>query len=164
MARDADAIPDETKTYGTDILGCPRRLLYPMDAERQTRKIIQYEILRCRTREGASDEDREVLREIALDGMEECPAYFGAFPPPSMMPYGHAVRYKTLMNSASRIQTDVPATALTIAYPIRDEVFSEYVMRLARAIRMASTVCFFPGRAICVALFDLERTYAAIRA
>ena len=119
VARDAETIPDEAKTHGTDIPGCPGYLLYPMDAERQTRKIIQYEILRYRTREGASDEDRETLRETALDGMEECPAYFGAFPPPETTPYGHIVRYKVLMNGVFWIQTDAPATALAVAYPIQ---------------------------------------------
>ena len=49
--RNADAIPNEAKAYGAEIPDCPGYLLYPMDAERQTRKIIQYEILRYRTRE-----------------------------------------------------------------------------------------------------------------
>ena len=43
VARDAESIPDEAKSYGTDIPGCPKYLLYPLDAERQERKIIQYE-------------------------------------------------------------------------------------------------------------------------
>ena len=33
VARDAETIPDEAKTYGTDIPGCPGYLLYPMDAQ-----------------------------------------------------------------------------------------------------------------------------------
>ena len=59
------------------------------------------------------------MRETALDGMEECPAYFGAFPPPETTPYGHIVRYKVLMNGVFWIQTDAPATALAVAYPIQ---------------------------------------------
>ena len=141
VARDAETIPDEAKAYGTAIPGCPQYLLYPMDAERQTRKIIQYEILRYRTREGASNEEREALREIALDGMEECPAYFGTFPPPETTPYGHTVRYKVLMNGAFWIQTDAPATALAVAYPIWDDAFSEYAMSLAEATRTGLAVC-----------------------
>ena len=163
VARDAEAIPNEAKTYGTDIPDCPGYLLYPMDAERQTRKIIQYEILRYRTREGASDEDRETLRETALDGMEECPAYFGTFPPPTRTPYGHTARYKTLMNGVFWIQTDTPATALAVAYPIRDEAFSEYAMRLAQGDADGFGCLFFPERAICLAVFELGRTYCAMR-
>ena len=164
VARDAEAIPDEAKTYGTDIPGCPGYLLYPMDAERQTRKIIRYEILRYRTREGASDEDREALRETALDGMEENPEYFGFFPCPNMTPYGHTARYKTLINGVFWIQTDAPATALAVAYPIRDDAFSEYAMPLAEGDAEGWGCLFFPERAICLALFDLGRTYVAIRA
>ena len=163
VARDTDAIPDEAKTYGTDIPGCPGYLLYPMDAERQTRKIIQYEILRYRAREGASDEDRETLRETALDGMEECPEYFGAFPPPPMTPYGHTVRYKVLMNGVFWIQTDAPATALAVAYPIWDDAFSEYAMKLAQGDADGFGYLFFPETAICLAVFELGRTYRAMR-
>ena len=158
VARDAESIPDEAKSYGTDIPGCPEYLLYPMDAERQTRKIIQYEILRCRMREGVSDEDREALRETALDGMEENPEYFGFFPCPNMTPYGHTARYKTLTN-----QTDCLETALAVAYPIWDDAFSSYVMELAQGDADGFGYLFFPERAICLAVFELGRTYRAMR-
>ena len=161
--RNADAIPNEAKAYGAEIPDCPGYLLYPMDAQRQTRKIIQYETLRYRMRSGFTDGDREKLREIALDGMEECPEYFGAFPPPTRAPYGHTVRYKTLMNGVFWIQTDAPATALAVAYPIWDDAFSEYAMKLARGDADGFGYLFFPERAICLALFELGRTYADIR-
>ena len=164
VARNAESIPDEAKSYGTDIPGCPGYLLYPMDAERQVRKIIQYEILRYQMREGVSDGDRETLRETALDGMGECPAYFGAFPPPPMTPYGHTARYKVLMNGVFWIQTDCLDSALAIAYPIWDDAFSEYAMKLAQGDADGFGYLFFPERAICLALFELGRTYAAIRA
>ena len=159
----ADAIPNEAKAYGAEIPDCPGYLLYPMDAERQVRKIIQYEILRYRMREGASDADRETLRETALDGMEECPAYFGTFPPPSVTPYGHTARYKTLMNGVFWIQTDAPATALAVAYPIWDDAFSKYAMKLAQGDADGFGYLFLPERAICLALFELGRTYAAMK-
>ena len=134
-----------------------------MDAERQTRKIIQYEILRYRTREGASDEDRESLRETALDGMEENPEYFGFFPCPNMMPYGHTARYKTLTNGVFWFQTDCLETALAVAYPIWDDAFSEYVMRMAQGDADGFGYLFFPERAICLAVFELGRTHRAMR-
>ena len=163
VARDAEAIPNEAKSYGTDIPGCPGYLLYPMDAERQTRKIIQYEILRCRMREGVSDEDREALRETALDGMEENPEYFGFFPCPNMTPYGHTARYKTLTNGVFWFQTDCLETALAVAYPIWDDAFSSYVMELAQGDADGFGYLFFPERAICLAVFELGRTYRAMR-
>ena len=163
VARDGEAIPDEAKAYGMDIAGCPKYLLYPLDAERQVRKIIQYEIMRHKMRESASDEDREALRETALDGMEECPAYFGSFPPPETTPYGHTVRYKVLMNGAFWIQTDAPATALAVAYPIWDEAFSDYAMKLSQGDADGFGYLFFPERAICLAVFELGRTYRAMR-
>ena len=163
VARDAEAIPDEAKAYGTDIPGCPQHLLYPMDAERQVRKIIRYEIMRYRTQKGMSEADREALRETALDGMEECPEYFGAFPPPSMTPYGHTVRYKVLINGVFWLQTDCLDNALAIAYPIWDDAFSEYAMKLAQGDADGFGYLFFPERAICLAVFELGRTYRAMR-
>ena len=161
--RDADAIPNEAKAYGGEIPDCPGYLLYPMDAQRQTRKIIQYEIMRYRMRESASDADRETLRETALDGMEERPEYFGTFPPPTLTPYGHTARYKVLMNGVFWIQTDAPATALAVAYPIWDDAFSEYAMSLAEGDADGFGCLFFPERAICLAVFELGRTYCAMR-
>ena len=68
------------------------------------------------------------------------------------------------MNGAFWIQTDAPTIALAVAYPIWDDAFSEYAMRLAEGDTDGFDCLFFPERAICVALFDLGRTYAAIRA
>ena len=162
--RETDAISNEAKSYGAEIPDCPQYLLYPMEYEKRVRKIIQYETLRYRMKDGVSDEDREKLRETALDGMEECPAYFGAFPPPPMTPYGHTARYKVLMNGVFWIQTDCLDSALAIAYPIWDDAFSEYAMKLAQGDADGFGYLFFPERAICLALFELGRTYAAIRA
>ena len=119
--------------------------------------------MRYRAREGMSDADRETLRETALDGMEECPAYFGAFPPPSMTPYGHTARYKTLTNGVFWFQTDCLETALAVAYPIWDDAFSEYVMRMAQGDADGFGYLFFPEQAICLAVFELGRTYRAMR-
>ena len=163
VARDAEIISNEAKTYGTDIPSCPGYLLYPLDAERRTRKIIQYEILRYRTREGASDGDREALRETALDGMEECPEYFGKFPVPVMTPYGHTARYKTLMNGVFWLQTDCLDDALAVAYPVWDDIFSDYAMNLAQGDADGFGYLFFPETAICLAVFELGRTYHAMR-
>ncbi|MBQ6206231.1 MAG: hypothetical protein IJK52_04030 [Oscillospiraceae bacterium] len=163
VEKDADAIPAEAKAYGTAIPGCPDYLLYPMDAERQTRRKIQYEIRRHRMRESVSDGDRESLRETALDGMEECPEYFGAFPPPETTPYGHLVRYKVLMNGVFWFQTDRLETAMAVAYPVWDDVFSPYVMGRAQGDAEGFGCLFFPEEAICLAVFELGRTYRAMR-
>ena len=47
--------------------------------------------------------------------------------------------------------------------PIWDDAFSEYAMKLARGDADAFGCLFFPERAICLALFELGRTYADIR-
>ena len=163
VARDAEAVPDEAKAYGTEIPGCPEYLLYPMDAERQVRRIIQYEMRRYQMRESVSDGDRESLRETALDGMEECPEYFGAFPVSETTPYGHLVRYKILMNGVFWLQTDCLKTAMAVAYPIWDDVFSPYVMGQAQGDADGFGCLFFPDEAICLAVFELGRTYRAMR-
>lgn len=158
-----DAIPAGAKAYGTAISECPDYLLYPMDAERQTRRIIQYEIRRHRMRESVSNEDRNSLRETALDGMEECPEYFGAFPPPETTPYGRLVRYKVLMNGVFWLQTDRLETAMAVAYPVWDDVFSPYVMGQAQGDADGLGYLFFSEEAICLAVFELGRTYHAMR-
>ena len=163
VEKDTDAIPAEAKAYGTAIPGCPEYLLYPMDAERQVRKIIQYEMRRHRMRESVSEEERESLRETALDGMEECPEYFGAFPPPETTPYGHLVRYKVLMNGVFWLQTDRLKTAMAVAYPVWDDVFLPYVMGRAQGNADGFDCLFFPEEAICLAVFELGRTYRAMR-
>ena len=84
--RDTDSIPNEAKAYGAAIPDCPQYLLYPMEYENRVRKTIQFEALRYRMKNGVSDAGKNELREIALDGMEERPEYFGTFPPPSMTP------------------------------------------------------------------------------
>ena len=161
--RNADAIPTEAKAYGAEIPDCPGYLLFPMEREDGVRKIIQYEALRYRMRESASDADRETLRETALDGMEECPEYFGKFPVPVMTPYGHTARYKTLTNGVFWLQTDCAETALAVAYPVWDDIFSDYVMKLAQGDADGFGYLFFPERAICLAVFELGRTYRAMR-
>ena len=67
------------------------------------------------------------------------------------------------MNGVFWIQTDAPATALAVAYPIRDEAFSEYAMKLAQGDADGFGCLFFPERAICLAVFELGRTYRAMR-
>ena len=114
-------------------------------------------------RQNVSDGDRESLRETALDGMEECPEYFGAFPPPETTPYGHLVRYKVLMSGVFWLQTDSLETALAVAYPIWDDVFSAYVMGRAQGDADGFGCLFFPEDAICLAVFELGRTYRAMR-
>ena len=161
--RDTDSIPNEAKAYGAAVPDCPQYLLYPMEYENRVRKIIQYEALRYRMKNGVSDADRESLREIALDGMEERPEYFGALPAPTETPYGHTARYKTLTNGVFWLQTDCAETALAVAYPVWYDIFSPYVMEKAQGDADGFSYLFFPEKAICLALFELGRTYADMR-
>ena len=112
---------------------------------------------------GVSDADKNELREIALDGMEERPEYFGVLPAPTETPCGHTARCKTLMNGVFWLQTDCAETALAVAYPIWDDIFSDYVMKLSQGGADGFGCLFFPERAICLAVFELGRTYRAMR-
>ena len=141
--RDTDSIPNEAKAYGAAVPDCPQYLLYPMEYENRVRKIIQYEALRYRMKNGVSDADRESLREIALDGMEERPEYFGALPAPTETPYGHTARYKTLTNGVFWLQTDCTETALAVAYPVWYDIFSPYVMEKAQGDADGFSYLFF---------------------
>ena len=95
------------------------------------------------------------------DGMKECPEYFGAFP----TPYGQLIRYKVLMNGLFWLQTDRLITAMAVAYPVPvwDDVFSSYVMGQAQGDADGFGCLFFPEEAICLAVFELGRTYRAMR-
>ena len=168
VERDAETISDEAKAYGFKIPQFPQYLLYPMDQEGRTSKAIQYEIQRYRVRNGDPEtDDWFALREIALDGMEELPEYFGAFPVPTTTPYGQAVRYKTLINGVFWIETDRCEHTLAVVYPIWDGVFSKYVMRLSVSGMENSDgflYLFFPEKAMCLALFELSKIHTKIRA
>ena len=161
--RETDAISNEAKSYGAEIPDCPQYLLYPMEYGKRVRKIIQYEASRYRMKNGVSDADKNELREIALDGMEERPEYFGVLPAPTETPCGHTARCKTLMNGVFWLQTDCAETALAVAYPIWDDIFSDYVMKLSQGGADGFGCLFFPERAICLAVFELGRTYRAMR-
>ena len=166
--RDAKDISKEAKAYGIKLPYFPQYLLYPADQERQTRKVIQYEIQRYRMRNGDPEtDDWFSLREIALDGMEETPEYFGAYPAPTTTPYGQTVRYKSLMNGVFWIETDRCKRMLAVAGPIWEDVFSEYVMKLSVSgmeNKDGFLYLFLPEKAMCLAVFELSEVYPEMRA
>ena len=111
--------------------------------------------------------DKNALRETALYGAEDCPEYFGAYPVSADTPYGHTMRYKTLMNGVFWVETDECKRTLTVSWPLWLDSFSRYTMRLAKYESDSKGeddvgYLFFPEEAISLALFELRRTYSAI--
>ena len=168
VERNTGIISAEAKTYGVEVLECPQYLIYLMDRERQIRRIIDYEVQMYRLRTCSPLADKNALRETALYGAEDCPEYFGAYPAPIETPYGHTMRYKTLMNGAFWVETDECKRTLTVSWPLWLDSFSRYTMRLAKYESNSKGkddvgYLFFPEEAISLALFELRRTYPAIR-
>ena len=104
--RDTDSISTEAKAYGVEIPECPQYLLYPMDQERQIRRIIDYEVQMHRIRSHSPLADKNALLEAALYGAEDFPEYFEPYPAPPETPFGHTTRYKTLINGVFWLETD----------------------------------------------------------
>ena len=168
IAKNADSISAEAKRYGLEVPECPQYLIYPMDQARQVRRIIEYEVQLFRMKQNPETADRRSLRETALYGMEDCPEYFGLYPVPIQTPYGYTVRYKTLMNGVFRIETDRCLTVLAVSFPIWEDLFSRYIIKLANCENVHSDkdgfgYLYFPDKAVCPAIFELGRTYRELR-
>ena len=168
VSRDTDIISAEAKAYGVEIPECPQYLLYPMDQEHQVRRIIEYEMQTYWIRNHSPLADKNALLEVALYGAEDFPEYFEPYPAPPETPFGHTTRCKTLINGVFWLETDECQRALAISWPFWLDSFSRYVMRLAKREKDGTDedaigYLFFPEQTIPLALFELRRTYSAMR-
>ena len=169
--QDTDTIPQAAKAYGQSIEGVPGCLLYPFEHNAEGRRIIEYETQRFHMKTHPSEEARRKLREAAAYGMEQCPQYFGPFPPPVDTPLGHVIRCKALINGVFWEETDAAKAIIAVAYPRWLDVFSAYVMRYAvRVGRDADgntdtafeSLCF-QEESMPIVLFELQRYYGELR-
>ena len=102
------------------------------------------------------------LSDAAMEGMELCPAYFGAFPVPPYTPWGWTLRHRALDNGIYWIETSQCKTVLAVCHPIWESEFSEYVIQAGKMLASESSdgdktlgYLFFDENASCTAVFEL---------
>ena len=161
------AVSDTAKSYGHPLGEITSCLLYPCSTEINGRKILDYEIQRYFIKNHLPEADNRELRDAAAYGKETCPEYFGAFHPPVDTPFGHIVRYISLMNGVFWAETDTLEALIVVAYPCWLDVFTNYVLKFAARVgrdEEAKTdatfeyLCF-PEKVFPLVLFELQRYY-----
>ena len=164
----ADApIPQEARSYGMENAVLPGFLFYEYEGQDGAWKIIKYEILKYRVKNRLPLEEFDDLHTAALFGAELCPAYFGAYPVPSLTPWGYTTRHKTIHNGVYWIETDQCVSALAVSYVMHDD-FSELVIALStlndydkeRGLDKTMGPLFFREEVMCLPLLELLQTYS----
>jgi hypothetical protein len=137
-------------------------LAYKIEDVTSGQKIIEYEV--CKFHAGAkpAPSDRTKLRQLAMDGMEVNPDYFGTYPVPFVTPWGHTLRHKSIDNGVYWIETDQCRRILALCYVLHDEL-SEAARKLAvqnsrdKELGLDHTMgyLFFTQEASCIPIFEL---------
>lgn len=122
--KSASAISKEAKTYGQQLLNFPRILLYQMYGKDGGWKIISYEIEKYRAQNCCSIQKKFSLLELAWEGMEIHPEYFGSYPVPVTTPWGYTVRHKSISNGVYWLETDQCKQAVAVYRGMCDDLSS----------------------------------------
>ena len=111
-------ISREALALGRSLEGIPG-LLYPIDPPDEGGwTAILYELCKNQFRHGSPAFESWSLSDAAMEGMELCPACFGAFPVPPYTPWGWTLRHKALDNGVYWLETSQHKTALAVCYQI----------------------------------------------
>lgn len=116
-------VTEEARQYGKPVPGHPELCLFVYESPDFHWKVIEYEILRYRTKNKLPLGKFDDLHTAAVYGMEVCPAYFGSYPVPAVTPWGYTARHSTIHNGVYWIETDRCVPALMNAVWAR---FPEY--------------------------------------
>ena len=122
--KSASAISKEAKTYGQRLADCPKVLFYQIYGNDSCWKIISYEIEKYRAKNLCSIPGSPSLLEIAWEGMEIHPEYFGCYPVPAATPWGYTVRHKSISNGVYWLETDQCRQAVAIYRGMCDDLSS----------------------------------------
>lgn len=155
-------ISREARTLGRPLDRSPG-LLYPIDPPKEGAwTAIVYELRKHEIAHGVPVTSGWTLADAAMEGMELCPSYFGAFPVPPRTPWGWTFRHRALDNGIYWIETSQCKAVLAVCQPIWSSELSEGVTQAGRTlgcvrVRDDQEFCylFFEGKAICVAVFEL---------
>lgn len=157
-------VTEEARQYGKPAPGHPELRLFVYESPDFHWKVIEYEILRYRQKNGLPPGELDNLHSAAVYGMEVCPAYFGPYPVPAVTPWGYTARHKTIHNGVYWIETDRCVPALAVCYVIQHD-FSNTVRSLStltaydrdRGLDETMGSVFFRGDDICLPILELMR-------
>ena len=157
-------ISKEARQYGKPVSEHPELRLFERESGDCHWMVIEYEILRYRTKNKLPLGEFDSLRTASAFGMEVCPEYFGTYPVPSLTPWGYTARHKTIHNGVYWIETDQCVSTLAVCCVIRDD-FSKAVLDLSETTEydrehgLDQTIgyIFFRGDDICLPLLELVR-------
>lgn len=161
LVLDSAPISQEARALGQSLDGIPG-LLYainPPDEGGWT--AITYELCKYRAAHGIPLPEGWSLADAAMEGMELCPSYFGAFPVPPRTPWGWTLRHKALDNGIYWIETSQYQTVLAICNPIWSTEFSDGVTRAGKKLSYGEDdhegldYLFFDYETSCTAIFEL---------
>lgn len=154
-------ITREARALGRPLDGIPG-LLYPIDPPDEGGwTAILYELCKNQFRHGSPAFESWSLADAAMEGMELCPAYFGAFPVPPYTPWGWTLRHKALDNGVYWLETSQCKTVLAVCCQIWSTEFSDGVIRAGKKLPRDKTgdveldYLFFEKGASCAAIFEL---------
>lgn len=124
VLKSASAVSKEAKTYGRQLPDLPEILFYQMYGDDGGWKIISYEIEKYRRKNRCSIPEGPSLLEIAWEGMEIHPEYFGSYPVPVETPWGYTVRHKVISNGVYWLETAACRQVIAIYRGMCDDLSS----------------------------------------
>ena len=148
----ASMIPPGVKKLGRRLASCPDLLAYEIENPSGGQKIVEYEVNKFRAAQGIPLPDGMTLRDIALDGMELNPEYFGTFPVPSVTPWGCTLRHKAIDNGVYWLETE--GGRVLALCGILEDALSDAARKLAEP-GAGEGYLFFREEASCIPIFEL---------
>ena len=121
-ARDTPVLFSEAKAYGKPLPGCPELLLYSLHQPDSGQDVVRYELFRYYVQNRLPLPEGYTLHSAALHGMEHHPEYFGTYPVPPLTPFGCTLRHRSLSNGICWLETDRAMQALSVAYPLWEDL------------------------------------------
>lgn len=162
LVLDRAPVSQEARALGKPLPGTSA-LLYPIDPPDEAAwTAIMYELCRNGLAQGGQPLEGWSLTDAAMEGMELCPAYFGAFPVPPRTPWGWTHRHRPLDNGVYWMETDQGKTVLAVCYPIWSTELSDGVKQAGKklpceGVRGSEEPCylFFEEETSCTVIFEL---------
>ncbi len=156
------AIPGEAKRMGRQLAYTPDLLAYALEDVSGGQKIIEYEASKFRVMHGLALPEGVTLYDIALDGMETNPEYFGTYQVPSHTPLGYTLRHKAIDNGVYWIETDQCCRVFAVCSILCDEL-SDAACALAAqecsnkkgSLAHMMDYLFFTKQASCIPVYEL---------
>lgn len=157
VLKSASAVSNEAKAYGRRLPDLPEILFYQMYGDDGSWKIISYEIEKYRREHRCSTLEGPSLLEIAWEGMEIHPEYFGSYPVPVETPLGYTVRHKTISNGVYWLETDTRRQVVAIYRGMCDDLSST-----AKELSTLINGRFLPGQPDVWGYFFFEKEDSCI--